>query len=647
MLQNIRDGVQGWLAWVIVGIISVPFAFWGINEFFNPSPKRIIAEVNGVEILEADFQREFSQRKQQLRSMFKDQNMDLSYMDGKLRQDTLQQMIEEELLVQSAVDSGMRIGDILLAYRIHSFKSFQNDDDKFDQERYKNMLRYNMGLTPSQFENIIRRSMLAEQFRNGLLSSAIITDYAKQQHIQLEKQQRLISYLVIPFNRFIDNISVSDSEIDNYYTKNKSQYMTNEKVSIEYVELSKADLELEEIDDEALQEIYESRKQSFTTPPEWNVRHILTRLDYDATAEDLVAAEQKSKEISAKIKAGEDFAELAKQYSDDTNSKNSGGNLNWLNSDSMIAKPFEKAVMDMEIKDVSEPIKTRYGFHIIELLDKKAEIVRTFKEVRDELIITVQQEKIEVEFDGIAGQFSNLAFEQPNSLSSLVDDLGLKNKSTQLFSRFDVYEQSEQHPILANDEVISAAFSNNVLKDGYNSEPIEISEQHAVVIRLKDHEAATLKPLEEVKDNIIASIKLEQAKIKAKNLGQSLFETIKLDNNIQPQEQDLTWSIAEWFARKDNSVRQKTILEAAFKMGQPSENNVIYQNLELKNGDYALIAVLQVKDGENKSDEEDKSLESKQFRLQQAMGITDFNQFISHLKTEADITNYSKKASDI
>jgi len=136
MLQNIRDGARGWLAWVIVGIISVPFAFWGINEYFSPAPKTTIVEVNGVELAERDFQQQVSLRKRQLRSMFQNQNIDLSFMEARIRQETLEQMIEEEVLVQSAMDAGMRIGDTLLATRIHSFSAFANDDGQFSQQRY-------------------------------------------------------------------------------------------------------------------------------------------------------------------------------------------------------------------------------------------------------------------------------------------------------------------------------------------------------------------------------------------------------------------------------------------------------------------------------------------------------------------------------
>jgi len=654
MLQNIRDGAQGWLAWVIVGVISVPFAFWGINEYFSPSPKTIIAEVNGVELSDEDFRQLVSQRKQQLRAMYR--NIDLSFMDEQIRQDTLKQMIEEEVLVQSAKDAGMRIGNALLVGRIHSIPAFHDEEGKFSQEQYEQTLRSQAGLSPTYFEYTMRRQMLTNQLREGVLRSTFLTDYDRQQRIRLEKQQRFISYLIIPTSRFNDSVTITNAEIEAHYKDNASQYMTDEKVSIEYVELSQADISTESIDEETLKAFYEERKVSFTAQVEWKARHILIKAGKNATPEVLEAAQKKAREVLEKIRTGGSFEELAKQFSDD-GSKENGGDLGWFGPGTMV-EPFENAMKDLKVGFVSEPVKTRFGFHIIELLEIKPEKVRPFAEVRSQLKKDIQKEQAEAKFEGQAEQFSNLAFENPNSLEVLAESLNLESKNTGLFDRTGG-DQKDQHPILSHNQVIEAAFSDDVLKEGYNSEPIQIEEQHAVILRLKNHESAKAKPLEEVKEEIISAIRRNKTKASAQNLGKSLLKEIrqKSDRDILVKTYNLSWSHALWIERQDSTLRQPAIVREVFKMGRPSEREAtVYQELQLNNGDYALVAVLEVKDGvlppksENKeaTEKDDSQADDEQKIKQQerAFGTSEFDLLVSGLKAGAEIEEYLKKPSE-
>ncbi|TGO03464.1 hypothetical protein PN36_06040 [Candidatus Thiomargarita nelsonii] len=633
MLQNIRDGARGWLAWVIVTIICVPFAFWGINEYFNPSPKRVIAEVNGVELSEYDFQQQVNQQKRRLYDMFKDQNIDLSFMDKQIRESTLTQMIEEEVLVQSVSEAGMQIGNDLLASRIHTEPAFQ-EDDVFSQKQYEEVLGY-QGMSPTRFEWLIRRELLTSQIRQGVLRSALFTDYDEQQQARLEKQQRFISHLIVPASRFKDSITITDADIEAYYKDHAKQYRTPEKVSIEYVEMSGEDLVItQSIDEETLKQQYQQRKASFTTQAQWKARHILIEGD----ADELEAAEKKVQEVLAKIKAGEAFEDLAKAYSDDIGSQKQGGDLGWFGPGRMV-KPFEDAVKALKVGEVSEPVKSQFGFHIIKLDDSKPEMVRPFAEVRTELVQEIQKEYADSEFYGQVDEFANLAYEHPNSLEVLADTLNLESKTTELF------ERRGGEGILSNRKLIEAAFSETVLKEGYNSDPIEIGEQHVVVLRLKEHVSAKAKPLAEVKEAIVSAITQERTQEKAKKLGKSLIVQIKEngDPNAPIKEHDgLNWSAAKWVERKDST--QPAIVSEAFKIGRPAEDKALYQGIELGNGDYALVAVLDVKDGEaTPPDEESESADEPEQddAKQQAVGESEFSQLVSGLKAAAEIKDYS------
>ncbi len=624
MLQNIREGIQGWLAWVIVIIICIPFALWGIQEYVSPTPKNLVAEVNGVELSERDFENLVRQRKQQLRNMFKNQDIDFSFMDAQIKKNVLEQMIEEQVLLQAAQNAGMRIGDNLLVRKIHSISAFQ-ENDAFSQARYEQLLSY-QGMSKQKFEIDMRNATLVEQLRLGIVNSAFVTDYDLQQRASIEKQERLLSYVIIPANRFKAEVEISDADIDAYYKKNAARYMTDEKVSVEYVEFSQEDLADINIREESIKEHYEANKDKFKTPIKWKARHILIEAGSDATDDEVKAAEKKAQDLLVKINAGESFEDLAKKFSDDFGSRKTGGDLGWFGPKTMV-KPFEDAVKGMKVGDVTTaPVKTQFGFHLIKLEDIKPEVVRPFEEVREQLLAELKKERAESAFYGQAEQFANLAFENPNSLEVLTKTLNLKSKTSELFSNIG---SQDKDSIISNPKVVRAAFSDAVLKDGYNSDVIKIGEQHIVVLRLKDHEPAKAKPLDEVKDEIVATLTKERIQEKAAALGKKLLTEVKDKVDILKDYDDLNWSAAMWVGR-DNTTVPKAIVSEAFKLGKVSKDKAIYEGIELDNEDYALIALLGVKDGKKDSKADVKKLEK-------AIGDNEFRQFVSSLKAKAEI----------
>ncbi|HEC84720.1 MAG: hypothetical protein DRR08_18810 [Candidatus Parabeggiatoa sp. nov. 2] len=673
MLQGIRDGARGWLAWVIVVIICVPFAFWGINEYFNPNPKRVIAEVNDVELFERDFRQEMSLRRQELRqlreqerrlrAMLEEQQyQNQQYVDfwfytmrqiqqksNETKESVLAQMIAKEVLVQSAANAGMRIGDASLATYIRSVPDFQ-ENGKFSQQRYEQVLRYRPDL-----ERKMRRDLLIRQLSRGVLGSVILTAYDQQQRTRLEEQQRSISYLTIPRSRFNDSVAITEADIEAYYKKHAKQYLTPEQVSIEYVELSQKDLiSTESVDEQTLTERYQERKASFTKPGKWKARHILIGLGSEATAAEIEAAEKKAQDLLAKIHAGDSFEDLAKQFSDDTVSAKKGGKLGWFGPGLMV-KPFEDTVKAMKVGEISEPVKTQFGFHLIKLENVKPGVTRPFSEVREQLEKEIQKERAESKFEDQFEELGSLAFENPDSLEVLTESFNLKSKTTELFERSG---NNQKDSILSHRKVIDAAFSDDVLKGGRNSEVLEIGEQHVVVLRVKDHNPAKAKPTDEVKEEIVSALRQEKTGAEAKALGETLIDKIKQNGNPDTvvKEHDLSWSPAHWVKRQATNPK-RAIVGEAFKIGRPAaDNKAIYQGLELDNGDYALVAVLAVKDGvaetppttEQKDNDSKKPDPRQQLKeqQQQALGISEFNQLVSGLKAGADIKKYSEKLEE-
>lgn len=645
MLQSIREHAQGFLAWVIVLLISIPFALWGIHEYLRPNTQVVIAEINNTEVPYNEFQDTVQRYRRQLQAMMQ-QRIDLTAMEPQIRETALKSMIQQEVLVQAAHHAGLRIGDALLAKWIH--EAFQQQDGTFNQDQYVETLRM-QGLTPERFEMQTRRELLVNQLKQGVVSSALLTHYDTQTQARLEKQQRLVTYLLIPASQFTESTTVSDKEIQEYFTQHADQYMTDEMVSVEYVELSNEMIASDiKIDDEAAKQYYEVHKASFSTPVQWHAQHILIELKNGASEAEVNAAEQKAKDVLTRIKAGEAFDTLAKEYSNDTGSAAQGGDLGTFGEGVMV-KPFEDKLKEMKVGEVSEPVRTQYGFHLIKLVDEVPSVVKPFDEVKAELIKTLQTEQADAEFYAKLDQFSNLAFEHPDSLAPLADGLSLEIKNTELFTRQGNKEDTKA--LSAYTKVVEAAFSDTIVKENLNSEPIDLGDQKVVVIRLKQHQPAQPKSLETVKEDIRALLKTDKIKAATKQLADNLLNEFKKGSDIDTvtQQHNLHWTQAQWITRQDSSLGQPAIVREAFKLGRPNQDTALYQNIELGDGNYAIFAVLEVKDGILEAEtpsadpKQPTPAEQTKKRQQLAFGETDFNQFSEELKSEAKIVLHKDK----
>lgn len=639
MLQVIRDRAQGFFAWLIVGMITVPFALWGVNEYFQPSHNQAVAEVNGLELSQNEFQNNVQMQKRNLRNRF--QNIDMTLMEAQIKQNTLSQMIEEELLVQTAMKQGFRVSNELLATHIRDFPSFQQNG-QFSAEMYQQALQ-SQGMTPTGFEGQIRRVLLTDQLREGVSRSVFVTTAEQQNTQRLEEQQRLISYLMIPSSRFTDKITVSDANIEKYYQEHTAQYMISEKVSVEYVELEANKLAANKpIEETLLKQRYEERKASYTTPAQWHARHILFEVAKDAKPEASDAALKQAKEVSAKIQAGANFEAMAKEFSKDLSNAKNGGDLGWFGAGQMV-KPFEDAIKAMKVKTVSEPIKTEFGYHLIQLLEEKPMVVRSFDEVHAELLSALQKEQAETEFYAQVEQFGNLAFENQNSLDTLLKTMKLEKKSTGLFDRKGV----EKDPILSVPKVLEVAFSDSVLKEGYNSEVVELGTQHVLVLRLKDHEVAKPKALADVKEDIRKTIKQEKAKVEASALGKKLLEALQKsgDADAIAKQYELKWADSQWIKRHDPAFKPAELAQEAFKLGRPEAKSALYQGLEMAiEGNYAILALLSVKEPDT-TVKDKKADPQNRVKMQQQMAVGDneVKQMLANLKAQAQIRTFADR----
>lgn len=584
MLQSIRDRTQTWIAWVVVGMIIVPFALWGIHEYIGDTDKSTAATVNGVDISLTHYEQATRDQLQQLRTNLN--NADLSKFDAIIKENVLNQLIQRELLFQTAARLKMTISNTVLSDFIHNIPTF-HQQGKFSPTRYEQLLKA-QGITPAHFEQDLRRDLLLAQLESGITESTLITPHEKQHFNRLEKQQRLISYIQISTPALAEKFTVSDEEIQTHYQHNQKEYFSPEKVSVNYVMLTPENIEktlTEPLEETTIQQYYQDHLKKFTTPPEWHAAHILINKDDEH-------ANTNAQEIAARAKAGEDFAALAKEFSKDPGSANKGGDLGFFTAGTMV-QPFEDAVKTLQPNQISDPVESEFGFHIIKLIEFKPEQIKTIDMVREEIIAALRKEQAETKFYAQAEQLANLAYEKPDSLEPIVQNLGLPLQTTELFSRDTKLPAPLNHP-----KVIQAAFSDTVIKDHQNSDVIDIGKQQAIVLHLKEHQPPQLQPLETVKEHIITRLKKDKAKQAAAALSKQIIDNLPHPEELQQllTKENLHWSPPIWIERNDTKLKQPSLVQAAFKMGTPSQEQALFQQVILDNEDYSVLAVLEVKE---------------------------------------------------
>ena len=629
MLEIIRERAQGWFAWVIVGMIIIPFALWGVHQYIGGGGDTSVAKVNGVEISQGQLQSAAMQQRQRLEQMFGGK-LPAMFSDEMIRGQVLQQLIEKEMLVQAARDNGMRIGDASLSQTITGIEAFQ-ENGKFSNTRYQQLLRA-QGMLPGTFEQRVRRDMLAAQFTDGISETAFTTAPQVDNYLRLQQQQRNIGYLTVATAKFKDEVAVSDEEIARYYEQHAQEYMQPERIKVDYLELNIDDIASAiEVSEAAMRERYDARKLNYATPEQRKASHILVKIPSDASDEAVAAAKKKAEDILARIRKGEDFAALAKAESDDPGSAKQGGDLGFFGK-GVMDPAFEEAAFALKKGEVSEPVRSSFGFHIIKLEDISGGTVKSFDEVKAGIKKEIQVERAEQKYYDMAEQLANLTYEHPESLSIAAEQLELPIKTSPFFTR------NGGPGISADPKVVTAAFGEEVLARGNNSETIELGRNHMVVLRLKEHQPEEQRPLEEVKSGIVTALKSDKAKAKAEELAGAVLERVR--SGEKPAElakaMGIKWNDKKAIGRDSGDV-DRAIVNEVFRMPKPAQGKQGSGKVALPSGDQAVVILYSVEDGKP-AEASDKDRRQAANKLQQAAANTELADVVSGIRSQTDIT---------
>nr|VFK12636.1 MAG: peptidyl-prolyl cis-trans isomerase D [Candidatus Kentron sp. LFY] len=645
MLQDIRDRAQGWIAWLVVLFISIPFALWGVHEYLGSDPNIPVAEIDGDELGLRAFQQAYRQRQTQLQNLF-GTDFDFRILDEKeLKKSTLNELIHEEVLLRRGTDEGLRIGDEQLAEAIQSQQDFQ-DEGRFSDALYQQWLRMS-GYTANGFEHEYRRALLIDQIRRAIIETALVSEKDVENTLKLKAQKRIVSLLTIPKTRYLGN-QVTEEAIFDYYETNRAEFATTERISVNYLELSLDDLAgVSEPTEEDLHTLYENQKADYIEPEQRQVRHILIGLEPDADETTVAAAREKLEKIKLRLKKGDAFEDLAKEYSEDIASSSRGGDLGFFGPGVMDPQ-FETAVYSLVQGEISEPVRSRFGLHLIELTGIRPSTVHLFEEVREKLRQDFQRHRKEQQFFDQAEQLASLTFENPDTLAVAADALGLAVKETGFFDRAGSEHfggersgNDTSNEIIKNNKFIEAAFSEDVLNDENNSEPVELSEYRVVVLHKKDHQPASPKPIEMVRDEISAILDDNQAREQATQLGKRLV--IQLQNSADLVSIGKTHELT---LRQNVEIDREGISETreitnkVFRMAHPDSNHiVVYDSLTTTAGDFVVIALHEVIDGDP-ADNDTALRSATRNSLASTYGSEEYRTYVRTLRSGAEIRLY-------
>ena len=588
MLQFIRDRATGWVAWTIVTLIIIPFALWGVYDYMTPSAGTAIATVNGVELDSRRFNRLYQQQRYRLMALLGGSARAglIEEQDELLREQALDRLIDDEVMVQVGQEDGLWIDDRRLAETISSLPEFQNEDG-FSQELYGAYLR-NQGLGPVGFELEMRRNLLTEQVVSAVGRAVILSEHEHREASRLLTQQRAYSLLRLPARAYRPD-NANESEIEEYYTSHRSRFASPEQVNVEYLALSRDEMaRAVAVDEPELRSLYEERKSNYTRSAQREARHILVELAADADEAAETAAREQIEEISRRLAEGLSFEEAAETYSDDPGSARTGGALGWF-STGVMDPAFEEAAFALAEGERSGVVRTPFGLHLIEVTGRRDAGVADFEEVREELLSDYQREVAEQRFYEQIEQLANLAFEHSGTLEVAAEALGVPIEE----SGFVSYPAEDGPPGLVGEPgFLDAAFSTEVLQEGNNSELLEFDGARVAVLRVKEHRPSRDRDFEEVRDEARTELLEAKGVEGAREVGEDMIARLRSGEpeEVLAAESGFEWE-AEERARRNEPALSGALANLLFRMPEPGGGAATYDGLAESNGDFLVIAL--------------------------------------------------------
>ncbi len=615
MLQDIRDNSQGLIAKIIVGVIIAVFALFGV---MRSTTLPGVAEVNGQEISEAQLQNNTQQLLNSIGAGIDSIDQDL------LEQIALNQLIEQIILLQSAEEASMVISSNEIDRQMLETVSFQIGG-VFNPDLAVRTLA-GQGYSVASYREFLRQQLVLSQIANAYSSSNFVTEAELNRLAELSGQTRDFRYISVILGARTLGLAISDDQIAAYYESNKEDFIDEESLVVRYVILDKDEISEEiEVDEIELKAQYESEREEYEGSSEKRAAHILFEVGADLAEADVLTL---AREIQQRILEGEDFEALALEFSSDIASAEEGGDIGYTDG-SAFPSEIEEALEILAVNEVSDPIITEFGVHLVKLTEDSVNSFQPYEEVVDRIERDKKSAEIELIYAERLQNLSNLAFET-GDLLTISEELNLPVLQSEPIGR------SGGSAIFSNQELIAAAFSDEVLMDGNNSDVVELGTGQAVVLRIQEFNEAAVPTLEEVQPEIAVIIRTEMERAEVQKVGENLLDATErgegLDELLTANE--LEWIVEEGIERNSFTVNRE-IVTTAFGMPRPTALPEL-TTITLDNGTFVLLELNQVNSGVVDSLEQDE-LDALTEILSSGLGNSDFEAFLNNLRDNADI----------
>ncbi len=610
MLQKLRDKTSGWIATVILGLLIIPFAFFGMESYMSqrvdtyaariaqpPSWWQSAPQAWPVSVLwsthdigDAEFRQQFEQARMRAREEQGDKFDAKVFEAVDNKRNVLDGMIDEQVMRMSAEHDGILVSDAEVRKAIRDVPDFQVDGT-FDVDRYQLLLAaQSPPQSPREFETRIRDNLQFGLIPSRLAQSAFVTNAEVDRIMRLLGEQRDVSFVMLPAQP-ADTAAVTAAQIQAWYKSHADGYRRPETVRLEYVEVDGASLPLQAVDEAALRKRYEEGAAKFSAAEQRQVSHILVQVAADASDADKKAAEARANKLAAKAREpGTDFAALAMANSDDAGSKGKGGDLGLMSKGSLPG-PFEDAAFAMKSGEIRGPVKSDFGWHIIKIGEIKTGTQRPFEDVRAQLEAELQESERDRAYNELSGKLVDQVYKSPASLEPAAKALGLIVQTTPALSR------AGGQGIVADQKVLRAAFSDTLIQDGTASDPIELGPNHSVMIRVIEHNPERPRPLSEVSDAVVVAIHQDRQRKAAEAAADALVKAAKTDTLAKVAD-SAKLAMAEMNAlQRSSAIPSRRAVEAFFATPRPRDNLIPVDKVEI-GGQYIVYAIRAVRDGD-------------------------------------------------
>ena len=553
MLQDIRNNATGLVAKIIIGLIVISFALFGIDSLTGPGVQPEVAVVNGDEITENDLLRVINQQKRRLIEAMGD-NIDYNLIeDSRLRPGAMDALIQRRLMIQSAESLGMGVSPASVDRTIVNLPAFQADG-QFSQQLYLSVLS-SSGYTPAQFRQAIAEDMLINQLSNGLVASEFVTAPELERLVSIANEKRSFRYLTLPYDSVADEVSITEEQIEAYYQDNLDRFQREEQVKLDYILLNQAQF-FEPVSEEAIREIYEAEIRETQQGESRRAAHLLLEITDERDRDATLAL---AGELRQRIEQGESFADLVAEYSDDFGSAQQGGDLGFTQGDTF-PEPFEAALGGLTENEVSQPVTTDAGIHLIKLTAVNSASAPAFEQRRDAIARDLQLSRSRAPFVAATEDLRDLSFNAA-TLEGPAEKLNLQVQQSAWVGR------SDQGSVVADPRVLNEAFSDEVLQDRNNSRVIELDESTFIVVRVNDYRPKQPFPLAEVREQIVSTLRLQQAQDllaqRADDIIGQLAEGVSME--AIALERDLQWQV-EIAAGRNQPAVNRQLLATVFQL---------------------------------------------------------------------------------